>query len=104
MVAAVARAAPFIPRVGMSRIFNTTFNIAQTALMRKGICTFPMLDSVAPTAPKDAPIAYPGSSISSGTYDTRYSSVKRRAMIYGPETAMSVALPTEIRKLFFSVE
>ena len=76
MVTAVARAAPFIPRTGTSKILSITFNTPQTALMRKGICTFPMLDSVPPTAEKDAPIVYPRSNISSGTYATRYFSVR----------------------------
>ena len=57
IVTVVARAAPFIPKMGMSRIFRIIFNTAQMPLMRKGILTFPMLDRVAPTAPKDALVA-----------------------------------------------
>ena len=77
----VAIAAPAIPKDGISKIFRIIFKTIQTAPIRKGIWTFPMLDRVAPTAPKDAIMVKPGSNINSGTYDARNNSPNKNEIM-----------------------
>jgi len=81
-VAAVAIAAPISPRQGISRIFSATFKIPQIPCIRNGICTFPMLARVDPTAMNGANMVLPRRRISNGTYARRKSSVNNTVMIY----------------------
>ena len=69
VVPVVAMAAPLIPKTGISKTFRIIFNTTHTIPIRKGIWTFPMLESVSPTAENDAPIINPRSNINSGMYD-----------------------------------
>ena len=80
-VIVVAIAAPATPKEGISKIFRIISNATQTAPIRKIICTFPMLERVAPTAIKDAPMANPGSKINSGRYDARNNSPNKNEIM-----------------------
>jgi len=101
---AVAIAAPRIPRIGINRILRRTFRIAQNALILKGICTFPILASVAPIAINGENMVYPRRRMSKEGKAKRNSLVNKNIIRYCPNIAMNMAIPAVAKRLLFIVE